>query len=195
MDLAIPYLENPLFSKVSDMLSDAVTMEFEFWGQQVPDSISNLDTLVIPITIESLTAHSIPSGTSFNREAWLELLVKNNDTIIYSSGYINSNSQSLDYGDENLLLFTSYLINDQGDTTNSVIDTHDIINNSLPAYSQRFKSYEFIIPEEIQGSVLVTARLLFRPFIPEFINEHHPEFIDNLPVFEMYSLSHSIIIE
>ena len=195
LDLAIPYLENPLFEKVSDMLESSVQMSFDVWGQYLPESISSFDTLYIPIAIESLTAHSIPSGTSFNREAWIEVTVSNNDNIIYSSGLLNENSDALDYDDNNLLLFKSYLLDAVGDTTHSVIDSHEIINNSLPAYSQRFKIYEFIIPENINGILSVKARMLFRPFEPNFIINHHEEFLDNLPIFEMFSIQSDIEIE
>ncbi len=195
MDLSIPYLENPLFDKVSAMLESSVDLRFEIWNQALVDTISNLDTLVIPITIESLTAHSMPSGTSFNREAWLELTVFSENELIFSSGLINNNMQNLDYNDENLLLFKSYLYDENGDKTNSVIDVHHMNNESLPAYSQRFKYYNCLIPDDVQGELIVRARMLFRPFEPNFIIEHHEEFSNNLPVFEMSAIQSTIIIE
>ena len=195
MDLSIPYLENPLFEKVSAMLESSVELKFEIWNQALPEFISVLDTLVIPLTIESLTAHSIPSGTSFNREAWIEIVIKNNDEILFSSGLISNNAQNLDYTDNNLLLFKSYLYDINGESINSVIDAHDIDNQSLPAYSQRFKYYEFLVPEGLEGEIIIQARMLFRPFEPAFIIEHHNEFIDNLPVFKMYELESTIEIQ
>jgi len=195
MDLSIPYLENPLFEKVSTMLASSVEMRFEIWNQSLPNVISNLDTLIIPLTIESLTAHSIPSGASFNREAWIEITIEHNDEILFSSGLLTNNTQNLNYEDDNLLLFKSYLFDVNGDTTNSVIDTHDIDNKSLQAYSQRFKYYDFIIPQELDGEINIRARMLFRPFEPAFIIEHHNEFINNLPIFEMHAVESTIIIQ
>ena len=195
MDLSIPYLENPLFEKVSAMLASSVEVRFEIWSQLLPDFISNLDTLIIPITVESLTAHSIPSGTSFNREAWIELVISHNDDILLSSGLLINNTQSLDYEDDNLLLFKSYMFDSNEDTTNSVIDVEYIDNQSLQAYSQRFKYYNFIVPEGLQGELNISARMLFRPFEPAFIIEHHDEFLNNLPVFEMYMVESTILIQ
>ena len=72
------------------------------------------------------------------------------------------------------------------------IDTYDIDNNSLQAYSQRFKYYDFLVPEGLEGEINIRARMLFRPFEPAFIIEHHNEFINNLPIFEMYTVESTI---
>jgi len=146
------------------------------------------------LKIESLTAHNIPSGTSFNRDVWIELVILNNSEIIFSSGHIDNNSDNLNYFDEDLLSFKTYLLTQDGDTTNSVIEAYDIINNSLAPYAQRFKQYNVLIPENIIGEIYVQARMLFRPFSPEFILSHHPEFINNLPVFEMSSINSIVYI-
>ena len=92
------------------------------------------------------------------------------------------------------LLFKSFLLNEFGDTTHSIIDAHDIINNSLPAYSQRFKNYEVILPDNIQGVLNIKARMLFRPFEPDFIINHHEEFINSIPIFEMHMIESTIEI-
>ena len=55
----------------------------------MPDRFGG-ESLIIPITVESLTAHNLPSGTAFNREAWIEIIVSQNSNIIYSSGLISS---------------------------------------------------------------------------------------------------------
>lgn len=195
MDLSIPYLENPLFDKVADMLSSSAEIRFEIWNQVLPETISSLDTLSIPLTIESLTAHSIPSGTSFNREAWIEIIVKHNNEVLFSSGYLDNNTQNLDYNDNNLLIFKSYLYDVNGNSTHSVIDVHNIDNQSLQAYSQRFKYYDFLVPEGIDGELNIQARMLFRPFEPEFIIEHHSEFLNNLPIFEMCKVESTVLIQ
>ena len=150
--------------------------------------------LDIPITVESITAHSIPSGTSFNREAWLELIVTNNNNLIYSSGLLLNNFDNLDYQNPELLLFKSFLLSENGDTTDSVIDVHDIINNSLPAYSQRFATYQVSLPNDIEGELNIRARMLFRPFEPDFITNHHEDFLNNIPIFEMDVLDTNIPI-
>ena len=193
IDLSIPYSDNNSYNKVADMLSSALTINFNILDDSLVDTISSGETLLIPIAIESLTGHSIPSGTSFNREAWLELIVTNNDSILYSVGYLENNISSLNY-DDDLLLFKSFLLDQNNENTNSVIETHEIINNSLPAYSQRYKYYDVQIPQNIEGEINVHARMLFRPFDPQFIIQHHVEFLDNLPIYQMFEISKTIII-
>ena len=195
LDLNIPYLSNPEYEKVVDLMNSAVTMEFDVWGIELPETVNSGDTLLVPLTVESITAHNIPSGTSFNRDVWVELKVSFNNEIIYSSGLLQNNSEFLNYNDENLLSFRTYLLDENGDTTRSVIDTHDIINNSLSPYAQRFKQYNIYIPDNISGEISVQARMLFRPFSPDFILNHHPSFIENLPIYEMSVINSIIEVE
>ena len=194
MDLAIPNESNPLFNKVSNMLANSIDLSFGIWGENLPESVSPSEIINIPVTVESITAHSIPSGTSFNREAWLELTVTNNNNLVFSSGLLLNNFDNLDYQNPELLLFKSFLLSEAGDTTHSVIDVHDIINNSLPAYSQRFKTYQVSLPDDIEGELNIKARMLFRPFEPDFIINHHEEFLNNIPIFVMDVINTNIPI-
>ncbi|MBI64995.1 MAG: hypothetical protein CMG64_01715 [Candidatus Marinimicrobia bacterium] len=194
LDLNIPYSQNPEYPKIVDLLSNSVEMEFGIWGVDLLDTISINDTLNVPLLIESITAHSIPSGTSFNRDVWIELTIENNQDIIYSSGLLENDSDLLNYNDNDLVFFKSFLLDELGDTTRSVIDSHDIINNSLAAYSQRFAQYSFIVDENYSGTLEVKARMLFRVFDPEFILEHHHQFLNNIPIIEMESISKTVVI-
>ena len=84
LDLNIPYLSNPEYEKVINLMNSAVTMEFDVWGIELPETVNSGDTLLVPLTVESITAHNIPSGTSFNRDVWVELKVSFDNEIIYS---------------------------------------------------------------------------------------------------------------
>ena len=85
--------------------------------------------------------------------------------------------------DSQLLLFSSYLIDENGENTSNITDFETMENNTLSPYQQRYHNYNINIPNSTVGELIVQARLLFRPFKPNFILEHHPEFINNLPVF------------
>ncbi|SVD81565.1 uncharacterized protein METZ01_LOCUS434419, partial [marine metagenome] len=147
LDLSISAGDNPQFGIVTDLLRNALTVDFGTpYDSLVSDVIAG-DSLIIPVTVTSLTAHSIPSGVPFAREAWLEVLVTDNDNnTLYQSGVV-SDTTSLDISsDSDLLLFTAYLIESNGDTTGSVTDVSSIINNSLMAFSDRYKIYKVGIP-------------------------------------------------
>ena len=47
-----------------------------------------------------------------------------------SPGFISSNIEELDRLDASLLLFTSYLLDENGDTTYTATETYDIINET-----------------------------------------------------------------
>ena len=194
IDLAIPPLENPLYEDVSNLLSSAAELRFSVWNDTIPNVFVSGEILNIPLTVESLTGHSLPSGTSFNREAWIELTINYNQEVIFSTGLID-NSDNLDYQDENLLLFSSTIYDENNNITNSVTDLYSMENFTLSAYQERFKYYDILIPEDINGDIIVNAKFLFRPFKPDFILEHYPEFIDNIPVFEISSISKVITLE
>ena len=175
------------------MLKSAVELEFGYNKNILPDTIQQEKILNIPISITSMTAHSIPSGTSFNRQVWLELTVSNNDFVIFQSGNVN-NSEQLNFNDPNLLLFSSYLIDEEGNFTNNITEIYNIENNSLLAYSSRVSNIEVLIPNDLSGNLNIVARILFRPFNPEFIMNHHPEFIENLPIYEIDSITKTVEI-
>jgi len=175
-------------------LQNAVILEF---GGATKEEIVIIigDSLFIPVKITSQTQHALPSGTSFSREAWLEIQVLNKETgeLLFSSGLI-ADSSDLNINDENLLLFTSYLLDENGDTTNSVSQTHDIIKQMLPASPPRYHTYKFVGDFNLVNEFEISIRMRFRAFKPHLLREDHPELLTNLPVFEMARIDTTYII-
>ena len=188
VDLSYPMGTSPQHLKVADMLTNAVTIEYGADEYILSDSVISGNELVIPITITSNTAHNLPSGTAHNRECWVECIVTYNNDTLFSSGLVSSNYGSLDINDPQLLLFTSYLLDEVGDTTFSITETYDIINRTLPALGSRFHLYTFTVPENITGTIDINTRIVFRPFRPLLIQEETPQFLHNLPIFDMASV-------
>jgi hypothetical protein len=81
-----------------------------------------------------------------------------------------------------------------GEITNNITEIDTLINYSLLAYQERWKYYNIYLPDSVENEVFISARLLFRPFKPHFILNHHPEFINNLPIFEIDSINATVNI-
>ena len=194
IDLSYPIGQSPLHDAVQQMLASAATIKFGYYGSELQDSIATNDSLIVPISVTSLTAHGLPSGTSFAREVWSELIITNsNQEIIYESGVVK-NDEPLNQDDKELLLFTTTFLDESGDPVNSITQTYDMIDNSLPAFSQRFHSYEIDRVGEVSGYIIIKVRLLFRSFKPHLLNIDHPDLLDNLPIFEISSITDTVYI-
>jgi hypothetical protein len=184
--------EAPQHDAVQSMLEMAVELEFGAPGYELATSIETGQLLVVPITVTSLTAHNLPSGTSFSREAWVESVIKHNGEIIYSSGKIETNSSLLNREEESLLLFTSFFLNEFADTTMSIMDTYDIINETLPALGTRYHLYEVELPAGITGEIEIEIRMRFRALTPLLLAGPHDDLLENQPIFDMATLSAQI---
>ena len=182
------------YNSVLLLLQNAVILEF---GGATEDEILVIigNSLFIPVKMTSQTQHALPSGTSFSREAWLEIQVLNKETgeLLFSSGLI-ADSSDLNINDENLLLFTSYLLDENGDTTNSVSHTHDIIKQMLPASPPRYHTYKFVGDFNLVNEFEISIRMKLRAFKPHLLRNEHPELLTNLPVFEMARIDTTYII-
>lgn len=192
LDLSYPMGEAPQHDAVQSMLEMAVELEFGAPGYELATSIETGQLLVVPITVTSLTAHNLPSGTSFSREAWVESVIKHNGEIIYSSGKIETNSSLLNREEESLLLFTSFFLNEFADTTMSIMDTYDIINETLPALGTRYHLYEVELPAGITGEIEIEIRMRFRALTPLLLAGPHDDLLENQPIFDMATLSAQI---
>ncbi len=183
------------YNSVLLLLQNAVILEFG--GATEDETVAIIgDSLFIPVKITSQTQHSLPSGTSFSREAWLEIQVLNKETgeLLFSSGLI-ADSSDLNINDENLLLFTSYLLDENGDTTNSVSQTHDIIKQMLPASPPRYHTYKFVGDFNLVNEFEINIRMKFRAFKPHLLRNEHPELLTNLPVFEMVKINKIVYVD
>jgi len=194
LDLTYPIGTAPQHDSVQSMLETAVTLEFGAPGYILNSMIQVGETLVVPITVTSLTPHNLPSGTSFAREAWLESIVLHDGEVIYSSGKIETNSSLLNRDEESLLLFTSFFLDEFADTTMSVTDTYDIINETLPALGTRYHIYEVELPNDIIGEIQIDIKMRFRALTPLLLAGSHDDLLENQPIFDMASITTQIQI-
>ena len=193
VDLSFPLGESPLYDDIERLLQSAIEIKFGYSNFSLPNSISAGESLIVPVSVSSLTAHAIPSGTSFSREAWLEMVIKDEQgNILLQSGVLESNMEALDLTDTDLLLFTTELIGENGEIVNSITNTYDIINHSLPAFSDRYHQYEYNVVNGYDF-LIVKVRMLFRSFKPDLLKEH-PDLLSNLPVFEMDAILDTVYI-
>ena len=192
LDLSIAAEDNPQYEDVLELLQNSVMLEFGTPMDTLTETVVPGDSFMIPLTITSLTAHSLPSGVSFAREAWLEIIVTDStNNILFESGTTATNSSALDETDEDLLLFTSYLLDENGDVTGSVTDVHELKNNSLTAFGKRYYSYTINTSDQYFGEINIQVRMLFRSFKPNALAAH-PDLLQNISIFEMEILTKTV---
>jgi len=175
------------------------SVELKFGGLIAEDTINiENSVLSIPVTVKSLTGHSLPSGTPFAREAWLETIVTDADgDTIFSSGTIEGPTSNLVLSDTNLVLYTAYLLKSDGDTTTSVTDAFDIISQMLPGLESQVHKYEISYDFSSVGSFSISVRMRFRafkPFLLEGLEEEYPGLPARQPVFDMARIDTTYII-
>ena len=193
LDLSIAAEDNPQYEDVLELLQNSVMLEFGTPMDTLTETVVPGDSFMIPLTITSLTAHSLPSGVSFAREAWLEIIVTDStNNILFESGTTATNSSALDETDEDLLLITSYLLDEKGDVTESVTDVHELKNNSLTAFSKRYYSYTINTSDQYFGEINFQVRMLFRSFKPNALAAH-PDLLQNISIFEMEILTKTVL--
>ena len=183
------------YKAVEYLLQRSVELEF---GNL---AIENSNILNIPVIVSSLTGHSLPSGTSFSREAWLETIVKDAKTgdILFSSGKIDELTSELELSDSNLLLYTTYLLGTSGEIITSVTDAFGIDDTQmLSAFASEVHemTYTFNGIQNLStiDSLKISARMRFRAFKPSLLMENHSELLARQPVFEMTRIDSIYII-
>ena len=186
---------SPLHNDVQDMLQSAASLQFGYLTNTLPDTIFVGDSLTVPITVSSLTSHGLPSGTSFSREAWINMsIVDENNMVLFESGKVE-NDEDLNSSDPSLLLFTTKLIDDDGFEVMTITKAHDMMDDSLPAHQSRYHSYGLKINAEVSGMIYIDVKMLFRAFKPYMLVGEHSNLLQNLPIFEIASIQDSIYVK
>ena len=185
------------YKEVINLLNESVNIDFEYLNPQTGmlDSVRiENDSLFIPISINNLTGHKLPSGTSFSREAWLELLVINstNDTI-YQKGLVVNSSDTLDYNDESLMLYTTILYDEGGEIIHEASNAFSYHDRTLRTLFYDTKTYSIYLEEQTNQELLIKARMLFRSFKPQMLDQFHPEANSFLPIIQMDADSLTLI--
>ena len=188
---SIYHEENQMrIQSITQLLDTAVVSYFYNSEYELSETIQSNDTLRIPLTVLNKTSHSIPTGTSYNREAWVEVIVsdRNNNTIC-DFGTIETNKDYLDYNSDNII-FTSWIKNALGDTIFSSIDIHSIIDNTLKINESIEWDFYCYIPDNVTDSIKVSSRMRIRPIKPQLFNsdsefDSYMHLLDNIPVFDI----------
>lgn len=148
-----------------------------------------------------IDAHSFPTGTTFLRQCWLEIIVQDDEgSILFSSGVLDENGDLKNrwstlepYGDPNLISFSSGFIDAVGQPTLFTHLAAEHNSNAIPALYTRTFTYFIPIPEGTTGPVSVSARLRFRqvgPFLLQALGLD--AFKDNIETYDIDVINTSV---
>lgn len=157
-------------------------------------------TLRFPVT-NDLTGHSVPSGTSFRREMWIQLEVRDAaDALVYRSGWLEGPDDDLTKTDPDLVSFGSRLLDAGGAQTFFLWRAVDIDESKLLRRAEtRPADYTFPVPVGTPGPLTVDVALRFRTFPPEVLRILDLErLLPELVIFDMWTPaggSYSIAVE
>jgi len=138
------------------------------------------------------TGHAIPSGTSFTREMWLDVTVRDaTGTVLHRSGALDSGGDLVRESD--LALFGSRLLDANGERTYFTWRAADIDESGLlPFGTSREAAYEVDVPAGAAGPLTVEVALRFRPVPPELVRVLGLERLLPIEIFTMWESSQAI---
>jgi hypothetical protein len=160
----------------------------------LPESAAPEETVVVRVSVHNLSGHSLPSGTTFERQMWIEIaaVADGADTLLVSgtldgNGDLRDEHSELDpSGDPSLTLWTARLLGGPEGDDVTVFRATGIEARVIPAAGVESRDYAIPLADMSARSVRVTVRLLFRPFAPHVLRERGVGHLaPENPVFEM----------
>jgi hypothetical protein len=156
----------------------------------VPPTLPPSGDFTARVTVtNAFTGHAIPSGVSFAREMWIELVVRDAaDRVIHSSGELLPNGDLP--ADPDLAKFGAVMHDAEGNPTFFTWRARSIDESGLLQYGRaRTAMYTIDVPESppIQGPLTVQARLRFRPVSPAMVRMLDLERLLPIEIFEMWT--------
>ncbi len=196
--LDVPLTDFPgrdeMIQRVQYMMNNSVHTEF-----LPPTSIARGKDVDLDFEItNSITGHNVPSGTIFERQMWVEMLVtnENGDTLLYSGGldpngdllneksdFVKNHQMSRD---SSLVLFNGTAMSG-GEEIPFFFAADAVVNHSIPPFQLRHARY-LLTAARIGNSSTIHARArMFARALPPYLLRAlgHGDLVDRVPVFSM----------
>lgn len=159
-----------LREEVRALLATAAHLELS-----APEAVPAGAQLDVVVTIRNrIDAHDLPTGSTFNRQLWLELRAHDAaGALLYATGDLDELGDLRDhfsatdpYGDADLIRFGSSLLDGRGEPTVFSWHAREHLTTTLPPAHAR--TFTLFVPTaaETPGPIRVTARLRFRSHAP-----------------------------
>jgi hypothetical protein len=140
-----------------------------------PSEVASGDQLDVLVSVTNqIPGHNFPTGTTFIRELWVELIATDADgQILYETGTLDDNgdlrhhfSDVDPYGDNDLLIFNATLLDDEGRPTVFPWRAVELRSTAIPPLYTR--TFTLFVPtsQAAPGEVSLSARLRFRSHGP-----------------------------
>jgi hypothetical protein len=188
---------------VADLLSKSVSIQVS-----APASIPVDQPFKIEVTvINDQAGHNVPTGTSFERQMWLEVLVRDlsSGQYIFETGTLDENedlrdrhSDAVQNGtvavDTALKTFGSKAYKN-GQETPFFWEADEVRHNTIAAFDAQTVEYDLPAPAT-SGTLDLTVRLRFRAFAPHLLRMLELGYlVSELPIFEMAGYEQQIVIK
>ncbi len=178
---------------IRELLENSVTV-----NAVVPASVLPNDDLEIAITVlNDKTGHSIPSGVSFAREMWIEVIVRDGDgTELYHSGALQDGGDLPTVAqDPDLELFTAQMYDADGAPTGFAWRAESIDESGLlPYLASRTGGWTVNVPGGTPEPLEVSLALRFRPIPPATMRELDLERLLPVEIFDMWTETTTVSI-
>lgn len=162
--------EAALHADISDLLTGAATVMVD-----APVPVAPGGRLDVVVTLRNeLPAHNLPTGSTFNRQCWLELTVVDaTGRALYETGTLDENDDlrnrwsDIDpYGDDDLIELGSGFVDENGEPTLFTHRATEHTSKSLQPLQTRTHTLFVDVPDDVVGPLTVSARLRFRALGP-----------------------------
>jgi hypothetical protein len=130
-----------------------------------PASVRVGDVVELGITVtNTISAHNFPTGSTFNRQVWIEVVVRDgDDRVVFATGTLDGSGEPS--GSE-LLLLGSVLVDARGQRVLFPWRAAEHLSNTIAPLRERVFTLGVATASVGRGPLSVEARVLFRAFSP-----------------------------
>ncbi|MCY1008469.1 multiheme c-type cytochrome [Nannocystis pusilla] len=139
----------------------------------VATSVRAGDVVDLLVTVENnISGHNFPTGSTFNRQAWIEVVVRDgDDRIVFATGTLDASgeprgSSRAGPGEGEILRLGSILVDARGEPVLFPWRATEHVSNALGPLGERVFRLRVPTTRAARGPLSAEARVLFRAFSP-----------------------------